>query len=473
MKTIPAALREKLLNRVKAEATDSNPLIRVVATQTSINTLLTEPIHEDIPQGYGDITVRQTAQDYTMACAYAICLDNGIANIYRRNFPADLDFPWIHQWTVGAADDVAIEYDGHWKMDNTYAWYYLETEKFPYIFTLEGSELYVQKWDDSSTRTLLATGNITSISSCKGWRNKFQIEMDQGLVIGYIRDGAVYYRALCAQPDGSMTWEIEHQVGALGQNNTSLSVIRTNDFRIGFLTEQSGQIKLALSKRNYAGMSVRPEVVHVNSESAVYLLKIRERYAQNSRDTATAEVILPYFNYDIREGSPVVKIVSSERLYRDDEINCYGLKLTLDKTLDGKVDRTYIKECKLESVNGSSTSNVKISDIVLSADKKVLFLYFASDIRKTTILNLTMPETRYLWYDRVQGQKWYMPVLKASFKAEAVKVFAYDYQSTSTVETEAGIRVDVAHYHYAKGGWTTSISAISTMELSPVSVLPI
>ena len=54
MRSIPAALRQKLLNRFKADDTDSKPNIRLVATQTSINTLLSEPIHEDIAPALGE-----------------------------------------------------------------------------------------------------------------------------------------------------------------------------------------------------------------------------------------------------------------------------------------------------------------------------------------------------------------------------------------------------------------------------------
>ena len=61
MRSIPVALKEKLFNRFKVENTDSMTKLRVVATQTSINSLLSEPIHEDIASGFGDVAVRQMA----------------------------------------------------------------------------------------------------------------------------------------------------------------------------------------------------------------------------------------------------------------------------------------------------------------------------------------------------------------------------------------------------------------------------
>ena len=89
MRSIPAALKTKLLNRFKAESTDSEPRIRMIAKQTSFNTLLTEPIHKDIAPSYGDVTVRQLAGESEPSLAYAICLDLGIASIYSRQFPSD------------------------------------------------------------------------------------------------------------------------------------------------------------------------------------------------------------------------------------------------------------------------------------------------------------------------------------------------------------------------------------------------
>lgn len=134
MRSIPVALKEKLFNRFKVENTDSMTKLRVVATQTSINSLLSEPIHEDIASGFGDVAVRQMAGEVDLSLAYAICLDDGIANIYKRKFPAGLEYPWEHQWTLGPATDVAIEFNGMWKMNAEKEWYYLQTEEHPYIF---------------------------------------------------------------------------------------------------------------------------------------------------------------------------------------------------------------------------------------------------------------------------------------------------------------------------------------------------
>ena len=260
MRSIPAALKTKLLNRFKAESTDSEPHIRMIAKQTSFNTLLTEPIHKDIAPSFGDVTVRQLSGESEPSLAYAICLDLGIANIYSRQFPSDEDYPWKHRWTLGEANDVAIEYNGVWTIDVSKEWYYLQTEEYPYVFFVDLSgNLYVQHWMDETTRTHLAEG-VSEISACRGWQSTDEPDIDQGLIIGYLRDGKVYYRAWCYEETGEMLWETERQVAELGENNVSLTVFRTNDFRVGFLAGRSdGTMHMALTGRSYAGQSVRPE----------------------------------------------------------------------------------------------------------------------------------------------------------------------------------------------------------------------
>ncbi len=262
MRTIPATLRAKLLDRFKAEGLNNEPRLRLIAKQTTGHTLLTEPIHEDIPAGFGDVAFRQLEGESEPSIAFAVCIDNGNASVYQRQLPSDLDSPWTERWRYGAATDAAIEFNGTWTLDVTKEWYFLKTDEYPYLFTVESGELYAQHWTDASTRTHLASG-VSNISVCRGWQSSDDPLIDQGLIVGYIRSGRVYYRALCFQEDESLFWETEREVTELGTNNISLSVIRTNDFRVGFITEvgNGADMRLVLTGRSYAGQSVRPETV--------------------------------------------------------------------------------------------------------------------------------------------------------------------------------------------------------------------
>lgn len=271
MRAIPATLKTKLLDQFKAEGLNNEPRIRIIAKQTTGHTLLTEPIHEDISAASGDVTVRHLDGESEPSMAYAICIDSGIAQIYTRDFPSDENHPWRHKWSLGEALDAAIEFNGTWEMDASKEWYFLRTEQYPYIFFTDlESELYVQYWMDSSTRTHLASG-VSNISACRGWQSTDDPVIDQGLIIGYLRDGKVYYRALCYEESGETLWETEREVGELGEDNVSLTVFRTNDFRVGFLVGKGdGTMKMVLTGRSYAGQSVMPEaaVAWVKSDSA-------------------------------------------------------------------------------------------------------------------------------------------------------------------------------------------------------------
>ncbi|HBL84683.1 MAG: hypothetical protein A2Y17_11155 [Clostridiales bacterium GWF2_38_85] len=262
MRTLPPELLNKLQEQFQVENRNAKPNLRLVATQSTINTLLSENIHKNITADYGDVAIRQLSVESSPSLVYAVCIYNGIAHIYERLLPAELEKPWTQLFSIGEATECAIEFNGTWKLNSKKQWYSLETEQTPYIFWVDTSSiLYVQKWDDTSTKTPLAE-NVSCISVCRGWQSSDDSTLDQGLIIGYLKNSAVCYRAFCLQSDGTHQWETEQVISELGTGNTSLCLFRTNDYRVGFITENNGIIKYTLSKRTYAGGSVAPETVY-------------------------------------------------------------------------------------------------------------------------------------------------------------------------------------------------------------------
>jgi hypothetical protein len=217
MRSIPQALLNKLNERWQVKSNDAQPNLRIIATQATVNTLISKPIHENIPSGFGDIAIRQLPGEKTPSRAYALCIDNAVAKIYERYFPADLDNPWQYVWILGPAKDVGIEFNGDWVLEAKNRWYILETEETPYLFWVGSDDtLYVQKWDDTSTRLTLDIG-VSQISVCKGWRSSLMAGLDQGLIVGYLKGGKVYYRAYCYQDTGELIWEPSYEVTELEQ----------------------------------------------------------------------------------------------------------------------------------------------------------------------------------------------------------------------------------------------------------------
>ena len=467
MRSIPTALKEKLKNHFKVESNDSMAKLRVVATQTSVNSLLSEPIHEDIAPALGDVAVRQMSGDKGLALAYALCLDDGVSTMYMRKFPAGFDYKWEQQFVFGRVSDVALEYNGVWKMNAAQEWYYLETDEFPYIFFVQEGDLYVQYWRDEATRTLLAT-NVSQISACKGWQSSVDVDLDQGLIIGYLKSGAVFYRALCCQSDGSYIWEAEHEVTTLGSGNTTLSVIRTNDFRIGFLTQNNGEMLLTLTHRNYAGMSVRPETVHTNiSNARMSLPDIVRKYAETT-ETASVTVLLPYGIIDTTDSSEL-EVTGVERINRDEGFACYGFKVYVSRAVHGMPDASFLEGCRV------SASGVTVTSCTFDSMEQAFVLYTSSDIRRTLEVTITLPTHRRLWYYKLFDQRWFLPPLTAVAPAETIRHDAYSRDTMAVSTLDAQMWIDNAIFTpLYSGPSTATVEIISAhMELKPVSTLPI
>ena len=468
MRSIPASLQAKLQDRFKASATGSEPHIKLVATQMSTNTLLSEPIHKDVTPDFGDVAIRQMEGDDEPYCAYAICIDEGVAKVYRRLFPASMEYIWEYVLTVGPAEDAAIEFDGTWTVDPTNTWYYLKTQEYPYIFTVEDGDLYCQHWNDTDTRVLLAE-DVEQISVCKGWKNSIDIELDQGLIVGYIRDGEVFYRALCTQEDESIVWENETHVTSMGQDNDTLSVIRTNDFRVGFLTEKSGEIYLALSTRTYAGMSVRPEALHINPIGDVRLIPVGRQYGFLT-EHASVSVQDTFFNF--YESEAVISVETATKRVRQDEFTAYGIELELSEPLYGTVTAALLAAVTVTASNGSRTTNVTVTNVTYNASSQSFIFTFSADVSRTLSLTITTGASATLWYYDEQGQRWTLPALTATLPAETYNYYTYnsDYASASS---SAVLQLLEVNFIPAGDEGSLLVSSSAVMALQPSSILPI
>jgi len=105
----------------------------------------------------------------------------------------------------------------------------------------------------------------------------------------------VYYRNYCEQEDGSFLWETEKQINEILPSVVNLGVFRTNDYRIGFLTENNvGNINLILTTRSWSGMASPPENISASIneiEIDVYsVTNIDNQYEEHISSLTTVEV---------------------------------------------------------------------------------------------------------------------------------------------------------------------------------------
>lgn len=463
MRSIPMALQAKLLEHMQVQAKDAQPSLRLVCTQASVNTLLTESIHEGIPAGYGDVALRQLPGERSPSLCYAICIDNGVAKVYERRFPTTLEEPWSYLWTLGTAQEVALEFDGDWVLERQKRWYVLQTEQVPYLFLVAGGTLSVQHWTEESARVPLDTG-VSCISACKGWRSTLLPHLDQGLLVGYLKGGKVFYRALCRQEDGTLLWEPPYEVTELGTGNESLCVFRTNDFRIGFVTEQAGRMKWALSHRDYAGMSVRPETVEAQArEVRVTLQPLQSRNAVCSeRITASGGNV---FALLYPPAAATLAITKVEKLSAD-ERNANGFKLFLSLPI-ALLPKDYA---------GSITTNPArtVTAVSYSESEQALVFTVSPVVSRSIDVAITLAENREGSYTKYGTQLHPLEALTCTAAKEVVN--RYGITNETILAGVQGLSISLPAVVLNKGthaqSMTASVTAV-TVSLAAVSQLPI
>ena len=205
---------------------------------------------------------------------YEIHVDNGIVKTSIREFPDVDELGWVDQFELGNGTDVAVCFDGRWKLYR--AVWRLVTEETPWIFWVNDTdELYGQKWADTSTLILLST-NVNKVSTIRGWNNENIPGNDQGIIVSYIKnDGTLWYKNKCYQESGDYVWENEREITEITQTFSNISLFLTLDYRVGFAVEDSvGNIHWLITPRNWAGLALRPENIYAQSSIGFELYSV-------------------------------------------------------------------------------------------------------------------------------------------------------------------------------------------------------
>ncbi len=411
-------------------------------------------IHEDIPANFGDVAIRQLPGEVQPSLVHAICIDNGTGNIYSRKMPAFAEQDWEFVWSIGSVKDVAIEFDGQWRINPKKRFYELFTEQTPYIFFTDTSNnLYVQKWSDASTRILLAV-NVSQISVCRGWQSTLDIGVDQGLIIGYLRDGKVFYRAYCQQSNGNYIWETENEVTELGTGNIDLCVFRTNDFRVGFLTENAGEMNYVLSERTYAGQAMPPEYAHSWPLDAKVWMGNIQYYYPVINESATVNMDKPYLGcYD--KDTPELTATGFQRNGKRE------IFISFNRPLDGVQNafQSYY----------TAKPNKQIGSTVFEDGK--LKIAFSEDLAPTLPYEMTVSRCHEAW-QYIGNQKMPIEAMTIIVPGEPIQTIHREAADVAVVDVQ--IRLDEKVMNDASLRESAAVSiADATLTLLPVGVLPI
>lgn len=453
MRSVPLDLKQKLLKRFYGTSTDNLPQIQVIAKQASINTLITEVIHEDIPANFGDVAIRQLPGEAQPSLVYAVCVDNGTGGVYSRKMPAYAEQEWEYIWSIGSVKDVAIEFNGDWRINPKKRYYELMTEQTPYIFFTDNSNnLYVQKWSDLSTRMLLAEC-VLNISVCRGWQSTLDTGVDQGLIIGYLRDGKVFYRAYCQQSNGEYIWETENEVTELGTGNATLCVFRTNDFRVGFLTENAGVMNYVLSDRTYAGQAMPPEYAESWPQDAKVWMNNVQYYYPVFSEHGEAIPDMPYLAcYEKNE--PALSTIEHER------IGLREIIITFNHPVGG-VPGAF--------ENYFTTFPVRPVESCVWQNDNQLKLTLAQDLGQSVDFTITVSECHEAWLV-IDSHR--MPIEATAFVLAGLPIQTI-LRETASVTPVAGMYINIKTDHRAYLNESVTVNVETTVTLPPVGVLPI
>lgn len=194
---------------------------------------------------------------------YAIGLVDGRATVkVAENKDYIDDVIWETIEILGEAIECAIEFDGDWT--KIVGQYRFETEEKPWAFWIDNNNiLWGQHLLDNSTKIELSN-EVVKLTAVKGYRNIIFPDKDQGLVVMYIKeDGLVYYRSRIFTSEGIYVWDNEILVTEFTKIATAIRSFRTNDYRIGFIIEDTDGIStMLLTDRNWAGIAIGSEKIY-------------------------------------------------------------------------------------------------------------------------------------------------------------------------------------------------------------------
>lgn len=376
MRSLPASILAKINKQNQTIYENANPIVNVIVARarSSVrdNTYFTiEKIRQK--EGLSDVAVaaRRLKPYGRPGRLYCIHLDNGLARTMHREYPDRLKAGWQNDFDIGNAKGVAMCFDGRWNLTSRKTWG-LQTDLLPWLFWIDSSNnLQCQLWNEG-TALQLATG-VSKIDSIRGW---VPVQAghtdDQGVIIAYVKtDGKVYYRNYCLQDGGLTIWEAEQEVTELGTENAGIRLFRTNDFRVGFISENPTQNKMVLSKRNYAGMSVPPENLTANVGAKIDFIPIEFVDIESGIETLTASID---WTFVLLWGSPVNSIIAAENISITktnedlEEYQDWGFRIAFHTAHD--------------------MTNIDFNDFSLRDTDDVIFSI--TDIEKTSINNFSL-----------------------------------------------------------------------------------
>lgn len=226
---------------------------------------------------------------------------------------------WTVEQTIPGCAQCAIEFDGSYERRDGIVEFVTDT--VPYLFyTTLGGELAYQKINGE--HITLVSSNVATFDALRGSRSMYG-DLDDGLIIFYIYDGAVKYSQLVAGK-----WLGEQTVNIAPTNSVRIKAERLFDYRINLhVTDTDGVLWEIFSKMSGAGWNaneyISATLAAITDLSRIYYYDFSTTEYISTQLTASSEVLYAL--------SPI--ITSVENI--DNGAGNYGLKALV--TFDERV----------------------------------------------------------------------------------------------------------------------------------------
>jgi hypothetical protein len=318
---------------------------------------------------------------------YAIGLVDGRATVkVAENKDYIDDVIWETIEILGEAKECAIEFDGDWT--KIVGQYRFETEEKPWAFWIDNNNiLWGQHLLDNSTKIELSN-EVVKLTAVKGYRNIIFPDKDQGLVVMYIKeDGLVYYRSRILTSEGIYVWDNEVLVEQFVGIAVNVRSFRTNDYRIGFIIEDTDGIStMLLTDRNWAGIaigfetiSVAPATLDINLIPIEYINAVE----QETLTVAPAELSVTLLYADTNNAVSAINIPKIMINEEEEEYDDWGWVIEL--TFDHPIPTLSLAEVVVTNIDSSTT--ITMASIEKVSDE--IYRLHVSDIVDSGINNVS------------------------------------------------------------------------------------
>lgn len=220
-------------------------------------------------EGVGDIAVagKREKPFGRPTKLYEIHIENGIVKTAFRVFPDLERLGWIESETLEPGTSVAICFDVDF-IHRRRLWR-VATVGEPFLFWVDlAGYIKMKRWGALLSELEIVAEGAKSVAVVRAWKNA-AVGVELGMIIAYVKtDNKVYYKQLI---NGELSNEYLLEQS---ENTKSVSLMLTNDYRVGFVRTHNGGTTYHLTRRYWSGMAVERQAIDAVLGARVDVIKV-------------------------------------------------------------------------------------------------------------------------------------------------------------------------------------------------------